>query len=479
MIFKKWLHVAALSLLALCSASVSAKTFDPSSYGAKGDGVTLDTRAIQAAIDAAAKNGGTVAFKPGTYLSGSIFVKSGVTLQVDKGVTILGSQKIADYTVLPTRIAGIEMRWPAALINIYEQKNASIVGEGTIDGDGKIFWDSYWTLRKAYEPRGLRWASDYDAQRPRLIQVFNSSQVKVGGGLLLRRSGFWTLHICYSTDVTVDGVIIRNNEGGHGPSTDGIDIDSSKNILVQNADISVNDDALCLKAGRDSDGQRVARPTENVVIRNSIIREGAAGVTFGSETAGGFRNVEAYGITVLDKVPVGILFKSAHTRGGFGDNLRLHDIIMKGTPVAIRITMNWNPSYSYAKIPDDVKEHPDYWKVLATPVPREKGIAHFHDVKIWNIKATGATTAFEVSGYPEAPLNRFSFENIDIEAQNGGFIFDASNWQFRDVKLAIKQPVHLLNNNDVRGLPVASTVVKPRPPEVPLKEKSYEEQDKS
>ena len=202
MIIKKWFNLAAIALLTVCT-SAAAATFSPSSYGARGDGVTLDTRAIQAAIDAAAKHGGTVAFKPGTYLSGSIFVKSGVTLQVDKGVTILGSQKIADYTVLPTRIAGIEMRWPAALINIYEQTNAAITGEGTIDGDGKVFWDSYWTLRKTYEPRGLRWASDYDAQRPRLIQVFNSSQVKVGGGLLLRRSGFWTLHICYSTDVTV------------------------------------------------------------------------------------------------------------------------------------------------------------------------------------------------------------------------------------------------------------------------------------
>lgn len=470
-----------ITFFAVClvPANAAIKYFNPSDYGARGDGTVLDTKAIQAAIDAAAKVGGTVVFKPGTYLSGSIFVKSGVTLQVDKGVTIRGSQNIADYTVMPTRIAGIEMRWPAALINIYEQNNAGITGEGTIDGDGKIFWDSYWTLRKTYEPRGLRWASDYDAQRPRLIQVFNSSQVKVGGGLLLRRSGFWTLHICYSTDVMVDGVVIRNNEGGHGPSTDGIDIDSSKRILVQNADISVNDDALCLKAGRDSDGQRVARTTEDVVIRNSIIREGAAGVTFGSETAGGFRNVEAYNLTVLDKVPVGILFKSAHTRGGFGENLRLHDITMVGTPVAIRITMNWNPSYSYAKIPDEIKDYPPYWKVLATPVPREKGIARFHDVNISNIKARGATTAFEVSGYPEAPLDRFTLENIDIEAKQGGFIFDASNWQFKDVKLAIGQPVHIENAKAVRGLPAADVVVKPQPPREDPSKKSYEEQDKT
>jgi polygalacturonase len=476
---KHWIRLAIAALLALCAATAGAKTYNAADYGAKGDSTTLNTKAIQAAIDAAARDGGTVVLKPGIYLSGSLFVKTGVTLQVDKGVTILGSQKLEDYPVMPTRIAGIEMRWPAALINVYEQKNAAITGEGSIDGDGKIFWDSYWSLRKTYEPRGLRWASDYDAQRPRLIQVFNSSQVRIGGGLLLRRSGFWTLHICYSTDITVDGVIIRNNEGGRGPSTDGIDIDSSKRILVQHADIAVNDDALCLKAGRDSDGQRVNRSTEDVVIRDSIVRDGAAGVTFGSETAGGFRNIEAYNITVLDQVPVGILFKSAHTRGGFGENLRLHDFTMKGTPVVLRITMNWNPSYSYAEIPKEIKEYPPYWKVLATPVPREKGIAHFHDVRIWNIKATGATTAFEVDGYKEVPLDRFSLENLDIEARHGGHIYDAKGWQFANTKLTLTEPIALEDATSVRGLPPASSVVKPAQPKADPSKKSFEEQDKT
>jgi polygalacturonase len=469
---------AMLALLVMASASAKG-SFDVARYGAKGDGTTMNTAAIQRAIDAAAKGGGTVVFPAGTYLTGSIFVKTGVTLQVDKGVTLLGSQKIADYPVMQTRIAGIEMRWPAALVNIYEQKDAAITGEGSIDGDGKVFWDSYWTVRKAYEPRGLRWASDYDAQRPRLIQVYKSSQVKVGGGLMLRRSGFWTLHICFSDNVTVDGVIIRNNEGGLGPSTDGIDIDSSKKILVQHADIDVNDDALCLKAGRDSDGLRVARPTEDVIIRDSIVRSAAAGVTFGSETSGGFRNIEAYNITVEKNVPVGILFKSAHTRGGFGENLRLHDFTMNGTPVVMRITMNWNPSYSYAKIPADVADIPPVWKILATPVLKEKGMAHFHDVHIWNIKATGATAAFEVDGFKEAPLERFRLDHLDIEAKSGGHIYDARDWSFSDVKLAIGQPVALEPGSGVAGMPSGVTVVKAAQPKEDPSKKSFEEQDKS
>lgn len=479
MLDRRTVLLAGAAFALMPKAKAAAATFSVERFGAKGDGSTMNTKAIQAAIDAAAKAGGTVVFPAGTYLTGSLFVKTGVTLRIDKDVTLRGSQNIADYPVMPTRIAGIEMRWPAALVNVYEQKNAAITGDGVIDGDGKVFWDSYWTLRKAYEPRGLRWASDYDAMRPRLVQVYKSSHVKLGGGMLMRRSGFWTVHVAFSEDIVIDNVVIRNNEDGHGPSTDGIDIDSSRRVLVQNADITVNDDALCLKAGRDSDGLRVNRPTEDVVIRNCIVRAGAAGVTFGSETSGGFRNIEAYNLTFEGAVPVGILFKSAHTRGGWGENLRLHDITMKNIPVVMRITMNWNPSYSYAKIPDDVKDVPPVWKVLATPVPKDKGMARFKDVRIYNIKATGATTAFEVDGFREAPLERFSLENIDIEAKNGGHIYDARGWKFSDTRLRLGAPVMLEDATGVVGLPANAVVVKARVIKEDPSKKSFAEQDVS
>jgi polygalacturonase len=450
---KKMAMVSALCLFAAATVA-QGKSFSVAQTGAKGDGATMDTAAIQRSIDDAAKHGGTVTFPAGTYLTGSLFVKSGVTLKVDKGVTLLGSQHIEDYPVMPTRVAGIEMSWPAALVNVYKQSGASIVGDGTIDGDGKVFWDSYWALRKIDEPKGLRWASDYDARRPRLIQIFESSDVKLSG-VMLRRSGFWTVDICYSHDVTVDGVTIRNNEGGHGPSTDGIDIDSSRKILVQHADIAVNDDALCLKAGRDADGLRVNRPTEDVVLRNSIVREGAAGVTFGSETSGGFRNIEAYGITTLKGVPVGILFKSAHTRGGFAENVRIHDMTMIDTPVVFRITMNWNPSYSYAKIPDGMTDYPAYYKVLTTPVPEAQGIAHVRDVRIWNIKATGAKRVFEVDAYANAPLEDFVLDHWNVQAQSAGHIADAKDWKMSDMLLTIADgsTVAVTDSSGITGLP--------------------------
>jgi polygalacturonase len=451
---KRWWLGVAVAFVPVLACAQGAE-FSVAQYGAKADGTTLATVAIQSAIDAAALHGGTVTFPAGSYRTGAVFVKSGVTFRVDKGVTLLGSQHIEDYPLRPTRVAGIEMVWPVGLINVYEQDHATITGEGTIDGDGKVFWDSYWALRKIEEPKGLRWASDYDAKRPRLIVLYKSHDVTVGGGLMLRRSGFWTVHICFSQDVTVDGVTIRNNEGGHGPSTDGIDIDSSKKVLVAHADIVNNDDALCLKAGRDADGLRVNRPTEDVVIRDSIIREGAAGVTFGSETSGGFRNVEIYNLTVYKPVPIGILFKSAHTRGGWAEGIKIHDIKMVDVPTVLSINMNWNPSYSYAKIPADVKDPPPYYKVLATPVPEDKGIAHFHDVHIWNIDATGAKTAYDVSGMTVAPLTRFTLDHLSIEAQKAGHITGADDWKFSDVrfKFADGSAVKLSDDHDITGLP--------------------------
>ena len=129
--------------LTAASALAQPKIFSANDYGARGDSTTLNTSAIQKAIDAASKTGGTITLKPGTYLTGSLFLKSGTTLNLPEGVTLIGSQHLEDYPELPTRIAGIEITWPAALINVRDHSNVTITGKGTIDGDGPIWWKSY------------------------------------------------------------------------------------------------------------------------------------------------------------------------------------------------------------------------------------------------------------------------------------------------------------------------------------------------
>lgn len=418
---------------------IKKRIFNVKDFGAMNDGKTLTTEAIQKAIDACSrKGGGKVVFAPGQYLTGSLFIKEDVFLQIDKGVELLGSQDLKDYPDIDTRVAGIEMKWPAALINIIKQENAGVSGAGIVNAQGKPFWDAYWALRKEYEPKKLRWIVDYDAKRPRTLLVSDSKNILVKG-LTFQQAGFWTVHILYSKYVTVDGIVIQNNIGGHGPSTDGVDIDSSSWILVQNSDIDCNDDNFCIKSGRDWDGLRVNRPAEYIVIRDCISRKGGGLITFGSETSGGMRHILAKNLKA-NGTGVGIRFKSATNRGGTVEDIYIDNLEMSNIGTALEITPNWNPSYSYSTLPAgyDINTVPEHWKKMLQPVDPEKGIPHFKDVYISNIKVDGARKAIFADGLKQEPLKNFHLTNVNITANTAGSIKNASNWSFNNVSIQSK-----------------------------------------
>ncbi len=427
------------------------RVFEANAYGAVGDGETNSTKAIQSAIDACAKaGGGVVRFKPGQYVTGALFIKSGVNFVVGEGVTLLGSQEDADYPSINTRVAGIEMRWPAALINVNDQRNVKLSGGGTIDGRGKKWWDKYWALRRNdYEPRGLRWAADYDAERVRLLVVWRSSDVTVEN-LSLKRSGFWTVQVVYSDHVTVDGVKISENGG---PSTDGVDIDSSSYVLVEHCDIDNNDDDICLKAGRDYDGLRVGRPTEYVVVRDNLTRRGGGVLSFGSETSGGIRHVVAYrnrGVGTSE----GLRFKSAKTRGGYVTDVLVRDVRMENVPLPFTFTLNWNPSYSYAAIPKEVTNPPPHWVVMNTPVlPVERGYCEFSNIRVENVEVVGAKRIFTATGLAEKPIVGVTFANVTAEGDDAGFVEHARDWRMKNVRVRTKsgEPLKLTNAVNVES----------------------------
>jgi len=428
--------------------NVGAKTFPSSKkiflandFGAKSDTTLISTKAIQAAIDkCASAGGGVVKFLPGVYVTGSLFIKSNVELRIDDKVLILGSQNFADYPEMQTRIAGIETTWPAALINLVSVKNAALTGKGIVNARGKFCWDKYWNMRKEYDTKGLRWVVDYDAKRVRTVLVQNSEQVTIKN-LTFKNAGFWTIQLLYSSYLTVNGVVIKNNEDGSGPSTDGIDVDSSTWTLIENCDIDCNDDNFCLKAGRDWDGLRVNKPTEYVVIRKCIARRGAGLVTLGSETSGSIRHIYCTDLTAKH-TDNGLRIKSAITRGGTVEDVYFVNSVLDSVRNAYQFNLNWYPAYSYSELPKGyhIDSVPQHWKALVQKVtPPEKGIPYTRNFYINNVKITNAQKAFEVNGLVNSQIENFNFTNSSVTAAVLGEMVFAKNWAYKNFNVSISQ----------------------------------------
>lgn len=423
------------------------EVFSITNFGACGDGKTVSTTAIQKAIDAAAKNGGVVQVPPGTFLTGAVFLKSKVELNLAAGATLQAITNDAAYPLVPSRIAGIEMTWPAAVVNVIGQQDVKVTGTGTIDGNGSFWWSKFWGLDgkggmlKDYTARGLRWAVDYDCQRVRALVFYDSKDLEVKD-ITIARSGFWSLTFTYCERAHVDGLKVLANIGGHGPSSDGIDIDSSRDLLVENCDIDCNDDNICLKAGRDADGLRVNRPTEKVVIRNCITRGGQGMFTIGSETSGGIRDVEVSHIQAIGTTS-GVRFKSSGQRGGVVSNIRIHDVQMTNVANPFEFNLDWYPAYSMPTLPPEIAADkiPAHWKTLMAPVvPAERGVPEFTDVHFSDITVTGAKTAIKASAFKSKPLLGFTWTNVVIEAGTAGKISNATDWNMN--KLVIRATDH-------------------------------------
>jgi polygalacturonase len=296
----------------------------------------------------------------------------------------------------------------------------------------------YWEMRKDYDTKGLRWIVDYDAKRVRTLLVQRSKNVTLKN-LTFKNAGFWTVQIVYSSYVSVDGVIIKNNEDGHGPSTDGIDIDSSDWVLVENADIDCNDDNFCIKAGRDWDGLRVNRPAEYIVIRKCVARRGAGLVTLGSETSGGIRHVLATDLYAKN-TDNGLRIKSAFTRGGTIEDIYFENSTLDSVNNAYQFNLNWYPAYSYSELPKgyNINEVPQHWKALLTKVtPAEKGIPHAKDIYVSNVTVTNAQNAFVANGYEQSLLENFVFTNCVLKATALGALEYTKDWKYINTSIDI------------------------------------------
>jgi len=384
--------LAAASIVAtgfVCVAAHAAKVCDVRTYGAKGDGVTKDTAAIQKAIDSCASNaaGGTVTLSGGTFVSGPILLKSNITLDVEKGAVLLGSPDRQDFP--HTTFARNPTVQP--LVRASHAENVTITGGGTIDGNGHIWWEYV---------RGVKDAGvlGNDHPRPMGIVLDHTNHVRIEN-ITVQNSGFWQIVPYYADDVVIRDVKIFAPP--LAPNTDAIDPFSSSNVLIEHVTSDTGDDNVAIKSGAiNSPGPDA--PSKNIIIRDCTFKRGH-GISIGSEVAGGVQNVTAERIT-FDGTDNGVRIKANRDRGADVSGIVFKDLTMKNVKFAILV------SEYYPKIfPEGA--------VAAAPITRLTPL--FHDITIENVKATGSKTAGVIVGLPEAPVKNITLRNVDIQAQTG------------------------------------------------------------
>jgi polygalacturonase len=361
---------------------------NPRAYGAKVDGVSKDTVAIQAAIDACeGKGGGIVRLTPGTYLSAPVVLKSNITLQLDKGATLLGSADHGDYT------PKTEFREPGlqSLVSATNASNVAIRGQGVIDGAG----ETWWQMARSFKDAGLMGS---DHPRPRLV-VFDHCKHIVVEGVTIQNSPMWQLVPYYSDDVVIRN--IRVLAPAHSPNTDAIDPFSSSHVRIEHVLADVGDDNIAIKSGAiGSPGPD--EPSRDITIIDCTFLHGH-GLSIGSEIAGGAQNIRAERIHFED-TDNGIRVKANRDRGNDVGPLLFRSIDMKGVKNAVVIS-----EYYPKALPPDSE----------LPQPITRLTPHFHDITIENVTATGSTSAVTIVGLPEAPIQGVILHHVKISARTG------------------------------------------------------------
>ncbi len=409
----KCIIVLAFLLLNACTApaadveskSKPTKRYVITDYGAIDDGQTVNTKAIQSAIDKCVADGGGVLVVPkGTFLTGSVFFKQGVDLLLQKEGVLKGTVDPNDYPQVDTRWEGEERVWTAALVNFFNMKDVNLTGPGQIDGSGDKWMQRY--------PRGSR---ELRVGRPRLIAIQNCKGVKVSR-FSLKNQACWGLFILYSENVVVENLIIRAEH--NIISSDGIDVDSSKNVLITGCDIDVNDDCIAIKSGKDEDGRRVNRPAEDIVVEKCRFRYGHGGVSMGSEMSGGIRNVEIRNCIMDSDNWAPIRFKSQPSRGGVVENITYRDIVLQDTRKAFEFNMEWRMR-PLIKPPSD-------------PLPVVR------NVKIINVSGTTASVG-DMHGMKDSPIRNVTFENCKIKAMRGFTIDNVEELDLSGLTIEVEQ----------------------------------------
>lgn len=439
-------------------------TFSIVRYGAKPDGRTLNTAAINQAIQLAhAAGGGVVLIPPGFWLTGPIVLRSNVNLHVAQGALVQFSDNRADYPLVLTNWEGQEAVRCQAPISAADANNIAITGAGIFDGAGQVWRPvkkdkltaSQWKKltsgsgvldaeKKTWYPSASALAgvginkpgilsAGYNLEnsqafkdflRPNMVSLLRCTQVLLEG-VTFQNSPAWTIHPLLCLHLTVRKVVVRNP--WYGQNNDALDLESTRYALVEGCSFDTGDDGICIKSGRDAEGRKRGVATEQVVVRNCTVFHGHGGFVIGSEMSGGVRDLYVSDCTFLG-TDVGLRFKTARGRGGVVENIYISGINMTAIPgEAILFDM-----YYMAKDPVPLDGESNDLPVLQAE-PLGEGTPQFRNFFINNVICQGAATGLMIRGLPEMAIRNIFLENASLTSTKGLVCIEAENIHLKNV----------------------------------------------
>ena len=388
--------LAVMNCLAAVALAADKQTLNVLDFGAKGDGVTKDTAAIQKALDACGDNGGgTVLVPEGIFLTGSLMLRANTTLQLASRSDLLGSPDIADYPMETVRWEGEFREGHRALLCATNAANITISG-------GAIFGPPL-PLGKLRNPRG-----------PLLIELTGCTNT-VLENFTTQYQQLWSIHVLFCKDLTASNLTIRTvNANG-----DGIDVDSCDGVLIDRCDINTGDDAISLKSGRGLAAQNLSRPTQNVVIRNCRLQSSIfAALGFGTEISGGIRNVKIQDC-VLSGRQNAIFIKSREGRGGYMEDISGENLVVLKSPTFVCIDLLKKGIQATDPVPGDVEK----WPLV-------------HNISFKNVSVQDIANLVDADNIPpDRPLDGFTLTDISGTCTRAISIANMTNVVFSKIQL--------------------------------------------
>lgn len=453
-------------------------------FGAKGDGITLNTEAINQAIQAVHdKGGGTVVIPAGVWLTGPIQLLSNVNLYTEVNALVVFTADFSAYPIVETSFEGLETRRCVSPLWARDAENIAITGEGTFDGSGDqwrptkkskltesqwknlikkggvvdndVWYPNEGSLKGAKAcknfnvPEGIetdeQWNEIRAWLRPVLLSFIKCKQVLLQG-VTFKNSPCWCLHPLSCDHITLDNVKVYNP--WYSQNGDALDLESCSNALITRCVFDAGDDAICIKSGKDEDGRRRGEPCQNVIVTDNIVLHGHGGFVVGSEMSGGVKNIYVSNCTFLG-TDVGLRFKSTRGRGGVVENIFINRINMIDIPhEPLLFDLFYGGKGAGEETEEEIAER---MKANVPPVTEETPA--FRNIHISDVVCKGSGRAMYFNGLPEMPIDNVSVKNVVIsDAKEGIVISQAKDVTIDNVRIEAKKGDELVirNANNVK-----------------------------